>query len=113
MPTALPVAYVVDRGAVIFRSSAGTKLAAASNGTVIAFEVDWFDEDERAGWSVVVTGLARVITDPQEEQRAAHLNIPEWVQPEGARYIRLLPSIITGRRVGKFPQRPVASTPAA
>ena len=83
MPTALPVAFAVDRGAIIFRSSAGTKLAAATSGTVIAFEVDKFDESERAGWSVVVTGLASVITDPQDEQRANTLDIPNWVEPDG------------------------------
>jgi nitroimidazol reductase NimA-like FMN-containing flavoprotein (pyridoxamine 5'-phosphate oxidase superfamily) len=111
MPTALPVAYAVDRGAIIFRSSTGTKLSAATSGTVIAFEVDSFDERERAGWSVVVTGLASVITDQQEEKRADSLDIPSWVEPEGARFIRLLPSIVTGRRVGATPQRPTTTAP--
>ena len=106
MPTALPVAYAVDRGAIIFRSSPGTKLAAATSGTVIAFEVDSFDQDQRVGWSVVVTGLASVISD-QEEPHASGLGIPHWVQPDGARYIRLLPSIVSGRRV-RAPQGPAA-----
>ena len=113
MPTALPVAYAVDRGEIIFRSSSGTKLSAATSGTVIAFEVDSFDERERAGWSVVVTGLASVITDQQEEERADSLDIPSWVEPEGARFIRLLPSIVTGRRVGSAPGRPATAAPAS
>jgi nitroimidazol reductase NimA-like FMN-containing flavoprotein (pyridoxamine 5'-phosphate oxidase superfamily) len=112
MPTALPVAFAVDHGAIIFRSSAGTKLAAATSGTVIAFEVDSFDENQRAGWSVVATGLASVITDPQDEERARNLEIPNWVEPDGARFIRLLPSIVTGRRVGAQPGRPAAAAPA-
>jgi nitroimidazol reductase NimA-like FMN-containing flavoprotein (pyridoxamine 5'-phosphate oxidase superfamily) len=106
MPTALPVAYAVDHGSIVFRSSAGAKLAAAGNGTVIAFEVDSFNEYEQAGWSVVVTGLASVIADPDDERRATDLGIPHWVEPDGAKYIRLSPSIVTGRRVGHAPDRP-------
>jgi len=100
MPTALPVAYAVDNGTIVFRSSAGTKLAAAVKGTVIAFEVDSFDEDERAGWSVVVTGLASVVDDPDDERNATNLRIPHWVEPDGGKFIRLRPSIVSGRRVG-------------
>ena len=111
MPTALPVAYALDGDAIVFRSSAGTKLSAATSGTVIAFEVDSFDEHEQAGWSVVATGLASVITDRQEESRADSLGIARWVEPDGARFVRLQPSIVTGRRVGTAPGRPVTTAP--
>jgi len=112
MPTALPVAYAVDHGTIVFRSSAGTKLAAAVKGTVIAFEVDSFDVHERAGWSVVVTGLASVVEDPEDERSATDLRIPNWVEPDGGKYIRLLPSIVTGRRVGSAHTGPPHGTPA-
>jgi len=108
MPTALPVAYALDKGTIVFRSSVGTKLAAAAAGTVIAFEVDDFDADRRVGWSVVVTGLATVIAGEEEEEAANGLGIPVWVQPDGAQYIRLQPSIVTGRRVGSSIVQPSA-----
>jgi uncharacterized protein len=99
LPTALPVAYVVDSGDVVFRSAPGAKLAAAREGTVIAFEVDAFDEVEQTGWSVVVTGLAGVVADPAAELHAGTLNIPAWVEPTGSRFIRLTPTLVTGRRI--------------
>jgi uncharacterized protein len=103
LPTALPVAYVIDAGDVVFRSAAGAKLAAAREGTVIAFEVDSFDEAERTGWSVVVTGIASVLTDPGELRRADRLNIPAWVEAAGSQYIRLSPTLVTGRRISVIP----------
>lgn len=106
LPTALPVAYVMDSGDVVFRSAAGAKLTAAREGTVIAFEADAFDEVERTGWSVVVTGIARVVTDPAEERHVSTLNIPAWVEPAGSRFVRLTPALVTGRRIT------VASDPA-
>src|SRR5882724_11761702 len=62
LPCILPVCYVYDRGAIVFRTGAGTKLRAASSGDVLAFEVDSFDPVNGVGWSVLVLGRASVIT---------------------------------------------------
>jgi nitroimidazol reductase NimA-like FMN-containing flavoprotein (pyridoxamine 5'-phosphate oxidase superfamily) len=103
LPTALPVAYAIDAGDVVFRSAAGAKLSAARQGTVIAFEVDAFDEATRTGWSVVVTGMAGVVSDPAQQLHADGLDIPAWVDPSGSRHIRLVPTLVTGRRISVAP----------
>lgn len=98
LPTALPVSYVLDQGDVVFRTGPGTKLSAAGQGTVVAFEVDQFEPALRMGWSVVVTGFATVVSSPTELRRLDGLDIPHWVE-SSTQYVRLSASMVTGRRV--------------
>ena len=99
LPTALPVAYALDDGDIVFRSNDGTKIAAALDGTVIAFQVDHIDEVRGTGWSVVATGVATPMTDPGDERHAADLGIQAWVESSDARFVRMSPTIVTGRRI--------------
>jgi hypothetical protein len=62
-PVIVPVNYSVVEGAVVFRTAPGTTPAEAA-GTQVAFEVDHIDEALSQGWSVLVRGRARVVTDP-------------------------------------------------
>ena len=59
-----PVNYVFDQDLVIFRTDPGSKLDAATERELVAFEVDATDEATRTGWSVVVRGTLADITDP-------------------------------------------------
>jgi nitroimidazol reductase NimA-like FMN-containing flavoprotein (pyridoxamine 5'-phosphate oxidase superfamily) len=109
LPTALPVSYAVDGGDIVFCTSAGAKLAAADKGTVVAFEVDHFDPALRIGWSVVVTGLATVVTDPREIGRLEGLGIETWVDLSPTHYVRLSASMVSGRRVAPRPVVPASA----
>ena len=57
-PDIFPINYVVDRRAIVFRTSAGTKLAAAVLMRHVAFEIDGYEPADRSVWSVVVKGFA-------------------------------------------------------
>ena len=46
-------------------------------GVVVAYEADDLDPQRRAGWSVVVTGWASMITDPEQIARS----MTYWVSP--------------------------------
>lgn len=95
-PQIFPVNFVVDRGTVVFRTDAGSHLAAAADGRPIAFEADGRTDDQ--AWSVVVTGTARVVTDLYESIDAAELSIhPEQAGPKNA-VVRITPAQVTGRR---------------
>ena len=65
MPGAQPVTYTVDRDRdeVVFRTTNGSKLAAATRHAILAFEVDQVDPATGIGWSVLALGQAREITD--------------------------------------------------
>lgn len=70
LPVILPVNYSVVDDAIMFRTIPGSKLAAASASTVVAFEVDSHGDDGCSGWSVLVQGMAREVTDPLEREIA-------------------------------------------
>ena len=89
LPLILPVHYVYDDGAIVFRTGAGTKLRAAANGDVLAFEVDTFDAASGRGWSVMVLG------------RAAVLAAGQTPSGERAHYVRLFCELVTGRVIEK------------
>src|SRR6266566_6626414 len=68
-PLILPVNYVLDDAAVVFRTDQGSKLDAAVRGAPVAFEVDGVDTGRRTGWSVVIRGRAEHIKDPTDLER--------------------------------------------
>ena len=106
MPTAVPVAYVLADGDVVFRGGARLALSKASSGTVVAFEIDAFDESSRTGWTVLATGLASFVVDFADVARLDARSIPSWVDSHHTRYVRLRVGLMSGRRVR--PERPFA-----
>ncbi|MFC4535063.1 pyridoxamine 5'-phosphate oxidase family protein [Sphaerisporangium dianthi] len=99
LPAVQPVNFVLDRGTVVIRTAAASRLASAVRNTVVAFEVDQFDARMRAGWSVTMVGHAHVVLDGHEIERLALLPLTPWV-PEGKdQFIVLRPENIAGRRI--------------
>ena len=99
LPTILPVNYWFDGTSIYVRTSAGTKLDAALHDTVIAFEVDETDVMEHAGWSVVVTGVAREVTDADELARVQAAPLPRWAPTPGNHVIAISTELVSGRRL--------------
>jgi uncharacterized protein len=99
LPVILPVNYTLFGGSVLFRTVAGTKLAAATRRAVVAFEVDSYRDDGRAGWSVLVVGEARELTGEQELERAREVGLEPWGAPEAASHFVVVEiSQVSGRR---------------
>ena len=100
LPVVLPVNFGLLEGDIVWRSAQGTKLNAAAAGFVVAFEADRLQPDRKEGWSVMVQGMAHVITDPVELAKAKDLGIESWALNGVAdRYVRLVPNIVTGMRI--------------
>jgi uncharacterized protein len=98
-PVVFPVNFVFDRHMVVFRTDTGTKLDAACRGSRVAFEVDGIDAEAHIGWSVVVRGEAVEVTDPAELARRRKLPLDPWAPGAKSRYVRILPAVLTGRRI--------------
>ena len=73
-----PVNFALLKGDVVFRTVEGTKFHEAAAGAVVAFEADGYEPDGSGGWSVLVQGVSRVITEPSELRRARQLNVEPW-----------------------------------
>jgi nitroimidazol reductase NimA-like FMN-containing flavoprotein (pyridoxamine 5'-phosphate oxidase superfamily) len=97
LPAIFPINYVMLDGDIVFRTGPGTKLEAAVRGSVIAFEIDHIDPFCHTGWSVLVVGTARPITDPEEQARAEHLPLTPWADGHRDTFVRLEPTRVTGR----------------
>ncbi len=81
LPAIRPVNHLVDGNTVVIRSNLGGALASATTqggGVVVAYEADTFDLDGHTGWTVVVTGAARLVIDAERQARYERLLQP-WV----------------------------------
>jgi nitroimidazol reductase NimA-like FMN-containing flavoprotein (pyridoxamine 5'-phosphate oxidase superfamily) len=98
-PMVLPVNFILDRHMVVFRTGDGTKLDVARGGGRVAFEVDRSERATHSGWSVVIRGEAVEVTDPGELARLRELPLDSWAPGAESRYVRILPAVLTGRRI--------------
>ena len=99
LPVALPVNICVLDDAVVFATDEGSKLDAAVTGQVVSVEVDDIDTSDRTGWSVVVTGIADLVTDRlQFEQARAQLH--PWAPGPHPFFVKVPSTLVSGRRLG-------------
>jgi uncharacterized protein len=100
VPTVLPVNHVVDAWTVAFRTTFGSKLSAALLERPVAFEVDRYDERERAGWSVLVRGPAQHVTDVALVRRLESMELDVWADGvQRPRWVRIEMEELSGRRI--------------
>ncbi|QXQ95364.1 pyridoxamine 5'-phosphate oxidase family protein [Streptomyces sp. WY228] len=98
-PVVLPVNYQVLDGEVMFSTGEGSPLATAAD-TEIAFEADHIDDAFSKGWSVLLVGPVRAVTDEEAARRlreAAYAT--PWAGEEREHVMTLAPRRITGRKI--------------
>lgn len=98
VPVVVPVNFTLLGDDVVFRTAPGTKLLAAVSRSAVSFEVDMADDATHSGWSVLVTGPASEITEPEEQAAARERGLDPWVEGR-ERYVRICSDVVTGRRV--------------
>ena len=102
LPAIFPVNYCVLDGDIFFRAGEGTKLRRAVEDGVVGFEVDHVDADTKDGWSVLVIGMARVLSD-LELDALGPIDVEPWAGPGRTRVVRIRPELISGRRIVRTP----------
>ena len=98
-PVAIPLNYLMDGDDVVFRTGGQTSITGGVSQQQVSFDVDHIDDTLSEGWSVLLSGTARIITDPAELQHATALGIEPWAGGDRDVYVRLSASQITGRRI--------------
>ena len=104
-PAVLPVNYALQDGAVVFRTAAHGPLdedlrtGIADADYKVAFEIDSIDSAAREGWSVLIQGPAHHVTGSGEDA-VRQAGIESWAPGDRELFVRIVPSRITGRRVG-------------
>ena len=97
-PEIFPVNFAVDRGTVVFRTAAGTKLAGALSGHPVAFEIDGYDDTLSSAWSVVLKGRASLLEDFSELLDSEDLPLFPWQSGTKNAFVRIEPEMTAGRR---------------
>jgi uncharacterized protein len=99
-PQILPVTYQYRNGSVVFRTSPAGPLAELVRRTSVAFEIDNIDEQNKAGWSVLVLGFAEAMAHDYLLQSAWTGPVP-WADGVRNLFIEINPRKISGRAVGR------------
>ena len=100
LPVVIPVNFALEGQTIVIRTGPGSILSAAKPpGVVVAFEVDEVDPETYSGWSVLVTGTMREVTDASETLRLSQLALNPWVGGDRRHFVRVLPGLISGRRI--------------
>jgi nitroimidazol reductase NimA-like FMN-containing flavoprotein (pyridoxamine 5'-phosphate oxidase superfamily) len=95
-PVALPVNFEFTGGEVILSTDVG-KADHLEKQFLVGFEIDRVDEALSEGWSVLVSGPARIVDDPEEIVRLSSLDVEAWAGGERHALVKITPDTVTGR----------------
>jgi nitroimidazol reductase NimA-like FMN-containing flavoprotein (pyridoxamine 5'-phosphate oxidase superfamily) len=104
-PAVLPVNYKLRGGAIVFRTAEHGPLdedlrtGIADADYKVAFEIDEIDLAAGRGWSVLVQGPAHHV-EGAELDVVRGAGIEPWAPGDRELFVRIIPTRITGRRVG-------------
>jgi nitroimidazol reductase NimA-like FMN-containing flavoprotein (pyridoxamine 5'-phosphate oxidase superfamily) len=102
----LPVNAAVSDQRVIFRTADETSLAAAGDGSVVAFETDHTDLVAESGWSVVVRGRLWDVTERPETATWHEFAVRPWAPGPRNRWMLIEPTLVTGRMIQRHRNLP-------
>ncbi len=95
-PVALPVNFRFSKGEVLFHTTVKQATEFEGQGTV-GFEIDHIDDAFSEGWSVIVTGSARVVDDPDQLVAHAEHAIVPWAGGARNAVVAIALEEVTGR----------------
>lgn len=102
----LPVNVAVIGQRVVFRTGEHTSLAAAGDGTTVAFEADHTDQVAESGWSVLVRGQLHTVTDAADTAALQESGLHPWAPDSRDRWMTITPTKITGRMIQRHRNLP-------
>jgi nitroimidazol reductase NimA-like FMN-containing flavoprotein (pyridoxamine 5'-phosphate oxidase superfamily) len=97
-----PINFAVSDGALYFRTSPGSKLAELTANPRVALEADRYDDETAA--SVIVKGIAERLELQSDIDSADALELRPWIPTLKYRWVRIVPTRITGRRFRRAPE---------
>jgi uncharacterized protein len=101
MPAVRLMNFAVADGLIIMRTAADTTVARRLDDSIVAFEADDLDAATSSGWSVVVTGRATRVTDPELIARYQAVPLVPWAPGERDQFVTITTEVVEGRRVSR------------
>ena len=99
LPAIYPIRFALLGRDPVFRTHPQAGLVEATSGNVVCLQADDADPDGDDGWSVMVTGPAEVLSEPEVLAEARELPLPPWVGAADA-FVRIGAVMVSGRRLG-------------
>jgi len=97
-PMVVPVNFKWHEDTIVFRTLEGQKLDAAAEGQTVCFEIDHWDAGDETGWSIVVVGQAREVTNFAEREQLESIGLIPWAKEKWRpMWVRIEPESIAGR----------------
>jgi nitroimidazol reductase NimA-like FMN-containing flavoprotein (pyridoxamine 5'-phosphate oxidase superfamily) len=97
-PDIFPVNYVIHEQEIYFKTAEGSKLAAVMAHREVAFEIDGYVESTNEAWSVVINGMARILTHDDDVEAAEHLPLSPWNTDPKFNYVAIEVHELSGRK---------------
>jgi uncharacterized protein len=101
LPIVLPVSSRLHDRRIVIQTTGGPILQAALAAPVVAFEADDIEPCTYAGWSVLVTGQMRVVTDPCARRTYANSLAFPAIPTRHRHFLTVTPRLVTG--LHRFP----------
>jgi hypothetical protein len=105
MPAIRPVNHIVDNRKVILRTHLGAAIVSRTTGqrrtsddTVVCYEADDLDPVRHTGWSVIITGIARLVKDADAKERYIS-QLEPWIAGEMDHVLAIEPHFVSGLRL--------------
>ena len=99
VPAIRPVNHLIDDETIVIRSHLGASIVShAEDGAVACYEADELHPVRHTGWSVIATGMVRLVRDRDAIARCQRLLEP-WVDRQMDYVITITPETITGIRL--------------
>ena len=97
MATIIPVNFALLDGDIVFCTAKGSKLSWLSLRGRVAFEADESRLADHEGWSVLIQGVAREVTDPEELAVLRRGPLHSWLRSSHEHWVRISIEAMSGR----------------
>ena len=108
----LPVNFTVLDGDIVFCTAGGSTLKWLSLRGRLSFQADESRWADREGWSVLIHGVAREVTDPSELEILRRVTLRSWLRSPAEHWVRIRIETISGRALHAAPSGAKALTRA-
>ena len=101
LPAVRLMNFALADGLIVLRTAADATVARRVNDAIVAFEADDLDTATSSGWSVVITGRATRVTDPELIARYRRMSLAPWAPGERDQFVVITTEVVEGRRVSR------------
>jgi len=103
MATIIPVNFALVDGDIVFCTAQGSTLSWLSLRGRLAFEADENRPADHEGWSVLVRGVAREVTHPEELVVLRRDHLRSWLRSPHEHWVRISIEAMSGRALCRAP----------